>query len=295
MSVEYVKAVYSDACRLPGMLRPLAALIAHVVVDERAAAKKPGVRARTFYHRVEKIADMLAAHPKTIRRQLHDLQRHGVLTVAAKGGGRRNFGKGVAGVATTYEFHPDALLLEQAATLHERGKVPALALHKRGRVREANPAQKGEGTPAEPSTNCGGYIGSTELSGSTTELTASTGLTEPVRRRVAADAPHDIHGPAIGRCLTAYSEAFARYRSGKAVVEPGKAGKQMKQLLTAFGEARVLALIDQFFTTADARVVRSDYTVGALFSLAQHLNIGPRPSAQLVANIDAAARACGRR
>jgi hypothetical protein len=241
MSAAYVKAVYSDECRLDGTLKPLAACIAHIVLDDKAAAKKTGLRARTLWSSVNEIADMLNAHPMTVRRQLHRLRDLGVLTVLSDGGGRKNFGTGPAGVATTYEFHPEALLLGRPRNLHKGRRALAVSPIQTAKGSGSEPLTKCEGISAEPLTKCEGvvsepyakcegYIGSKERSGSNEDLTERKTLPVPVWRRDAADTSHDFSG-AIARCITAYSRAFARCHGGTALVVRGKDGKLLKALL----------------------------------------------------------------
>lgn len=82
------------------------------------------------------------------------------------------------------------------------------------------------------------------------------------------------------------------------VIHGGKDGNHFKHLVATYGEEPTLRLVEEFFETTDPRVVRSDYTVGALFSLAQHLMLrraGKPQDNRAIENADAAARATQRR
>ena len=77
----------------------------------------------------------------------------------------------------------------------------------------------------------------------------------------------------------------------------GRLGKELKQLATAWGEAEVEALVDLFFATTDAAVVRSDYSPAAFLGLVPRLRIKGhlRASERTRENVDAATRAMERR
>lgn len=105
--------------------------------------------------------------------------------------------------------------------------------------------------------------------------------------------------PAIKRAIDAYHTAFLKRFGFKPVIHGGKDGDHFKKLLATWDEETVLGLVDEFFTTTDPRVLRSDYSVGALFTLAQHLLLRRNGHAngdmRTTENVDAAARATGRR
>jgi hypothetical protein len=73
----------------------------------------------------------------------------------------------------------------------------------------------------------------------------------------------------------------------------GKDGKHFKDMIAAWGEETTLSLIDEFFVTTNPRVVKSDYSVGALVICAQQLLIARQHSvdSRTAANVDAAHRA----
>jgi hypothetical protein len=182
VSVSYVKAVYSSA--LDGTLKPLAVLIAHLVLDDTGARRKQS-QARTLYVSVERLARALGVRAATVRQHLRALVRLGVLSVLQPGGGRRRFGRRLAGVATTYQFHPGALPtaeetlsksvgVARAATLPKNEGVSAPTLPKNGRVPAVNPTVLRRG-----------LIGIEDL------LSREKDLASPVGHRVGADAPPD--------------------------------------------------------------------------------------------------------
>lgn len=98
--------------------------------------------------------------------------------------------------------------------------------------------------------------------------------------------------PAIKRCIDRYHERFIARFGFKPQIHGGKDGAHVKALLATWGEAVVLGLIDEFLSTTDPRILRSDYTIGALFNLAQYLRLrSTRPDERTATNLDAAARA----
>lgn len=105
--------------------------------------------------------------------------------------------------------------------------------------------------------------------------------------------------PAIKTSIDLYHDLFKKRFGFKPVIHGGKDGSHFQKLIATWGAADVEWLIKEFFRTTDPRIVRSDYTVGALFGLAQHLmlkrsghkNVDDRTAH----NLDAAARATGRR
>ena len=100
--------------------------------------------------------------------------------------------------------------------------------------------------------------------------------------------------PAVKRVIDAYHAAFLVRHGFKPIIHGGKDGAHVKQLLAAWGEPETLILVARFFATTEPRVLRSDYSLGALFSLAQYLRV-ERPDARTADNLHAAARAAGRR
>lgn len=103
---------------------------------------------------------------------------------------------------------------------------------------------------------------------------------------------------AVLRLEAAYCEAFEARWKFKPRRSYGRDRKHFSDLEQTWGEDEVMAIIGAFFATADFKVVRSDYSVGALYALAQHVRLLARRSVgddRTLANIDAAARATGRK
>lgn len=73
----------------------------------------------------------------------------------------------------------------------------------------------------------------------------------------------------------------------------GKDGKHFKNMIATWGKDTTLSLIDEFFESTSPRVVKSDYSVGALFICAQQLLIERQRivDPRTAANVDAAHRA----
>ncbi len=90
---------------LPSSQKLMAALVAHLVRDEASAGRE----ALLLFASVETLARYLGVHPNNARRRLHALVRTGVLVRESKGGGRRRFGKRVAGIRATYRLCPERL------------------------------------------------------------------------------------------------------------------------------------------------------------------------------------------
>ena len=120
---------------------------------------------------------------------------------------------------------------------------------------------------------------------------------------------------AVVRCIDAYYVAFVRKFNTRTIADAwlkdksvpkeqvvlpmihgAKDGALIKKMVAAWGEERVLALCEQFPSMTDARVLRSDYSIGAMFSLAQHLMLRQHKPAddQTARNVDAVSRAVGR-
>ena len=84
------------------------------------------------------------------------------------------------------------------------------------------------------------------------------------------------------------------------MIKGGKDGSLMKKMLATWGEERVMQLIADFFGDAYTMfgVINSNQDIGALFSAAPRLLVREHAAQQprrTVSNLDAAARAMGRR
>jgi hypothetical protein len=114
-------------------------------------------------------------------------------------------------------------------------------------------------------------------------------------KRKPTDAPPD---PAVKRMIDLFHTQFTvRFGFKPDPRHYGRFAKDVKALLSAWGETEVHDLIVLFFTTRDPRIVRSDYTTIAFVALAQHMRVrsGAQADERTVSNMDAAARATGRR
>lgn len=103
---------------------------------------------------------------------------------------------------------------------------------------------------------------------------------------------------AVRRCFDAWYNCYlAKWRMTPKHLEPGRAGRDFKALVAAYGEAETLALIERFFATAAWQVVRGGYTVGEFYRAAPALSLeGLKPADERTAgNLDAASRATRRR
>ncbi len=103
----------------------------------------------------------------------------------------------------------------------------------------------------------------------------------------------------VSECMQAFREGHMSKLGLEPHIHYGKDGKHFKELVALWGLDVVLRLIALFFSTTDPRVVRSDYKVGAFYSLAQHLILldrrhGPKDR-RTAENLDAATRATQRR
>lgn len=144
-------------------------------------------------------------------------------------------------------------------------------------------------------------------------------MTTAVRKRKAPAS-----SGAVQRCLDAYYDSFVwrfnpediarrwldEKRSGIAparrsvpqdqvtlpLINGGKDGALAKKLVQAYGEARALRLFAEFVWLEHPRVVRSDYSIGALFALAPTLVVDEagRLDERTASNLDAGRRATGR-
>lgn len=111
--------------------------------------------------------------------------------------------------------------------------------------------------------------------------------------------PKKKTNPAIKTCIDLFHTRFKERFGFPPVIHGGKDGSHFQKLIATWGEINTKWVIEEFFETSDPRVHRCDYTVGALFNLAQHLMLrrnGARNIDERTAsNIDAAARATGRK
>ena len=78
-------------------------------------------------------------------------------------------------------------------------------------------------------------------------------------------------------------------------IKGGKHGAIFRKMLATWNDETVLALIEEFFTTTDPRIVRGDYTVEWLYTNAQYmLTSRGRLDPLTAANVDAGRRAMER-
>lgn len=136
------------------------------------------------------------------------------------------------------------------------------------------------------------------------------GLSSP-----APEKPKPARDPAIAECIDAYFKSFlyrfnpqdiadAYLRDRKSVpadevmtpiIHGAKDGAHIKKMIATWGVTRTLKLCREFCYMTNPRVLRSDYSIGAMFSLAQYLLIDAgRPDERTAHNIHEAARASGR-
>lgn len=97
----------------------------------------------------------------------------------------------------------------------------------------------------------------------------------------------------VQRCIDAFFNTFVSRFGFKPQIKGGKDGAHIKSLIATWGEQEVLDIISAFFRTTDPRVLRSDYSIGALYSLAQHVRLRGMKIAdpRTAENLDAANRA----
>lgn len=105
--------------------------------------------------------------------------------------------------------------------------------------------------------------------------------------------------PVVAECFTLFAELHQAKHGIPARFVYGKDGKHFGDLLATYGRDEVIALMQKMFSTGDPRIVASDYTVGAFFSLAPHLALldrrnGPKDR-RAAENFDAASRATQRK
>jgi hypothetical protein len=106
--------------------------------------------------------------------------------------------------------------------------------------------------------------------------------------------------PAVKRLVDAFhAKHVARHGCPPLRPDYGRFAKEVKSMLASATEAELVELMDDFFTTRDPRVVRSDYKPMDFVWLAQHLRLKRNGRRTLdhrtVRDLDAAARATGRR
>jgi hypothetical protein len=177
----------------------MAALAAHLVLDEQAAARRSnGPAPLTLFDSIGSLAGKLGVTANTAREHVHALVRVGVLVKVDTGaGGRRWFGKRLAGLATTYRFEPGALTLRKTSnaaspeSLQEGGGLAPGALAEIGKVDAPYPPENPEGLIRD------------------VELSASTGTIQAYRRR-AAGATDSVTRPdalAVKRAIAFYQQA----------------------------------------------------------------------------------------
>jgi Mn-dependent DtxR family transcriptional regulator len=94
---------------LPSRLKPIASLVAHLVLDENQDDRE----ACRLFASVSFIASCLNVHPNNARRQIRALEAAGILQRVERGGGRRRFGRRLAGRRTLYVFRDDRLPLQK--------------------------------------------------------------------------------------------------------------------------------------------------------------------------------------
>jgi hypothetical protein len=105
--------------------------------------------------------------------------------------------------------------------------------------------------------------------------------------------------PTIKRLIDAFHQRHIT-RHGIPPMRPeyGRFAKEVKGLLASATEYELLELMDDFFSTRDPRVMRSDYKPMDFVFLAQHLRLKrnghKRLDDRVVRDMDAAARATGR-
>jgi len=107
-------------------------------------------------------------------------------------------------------------------------------------------------------------------------------------------APADI-APAK-RLLDLYHARFVARHGCKPIISGAKDTGLLKKLIATWGEATVESLLLEYLDPQqrDPRVLRSDFTVGAFYGLAQYLMLRQGrtlPGDRTIENIDAATRA----
>lgn len=102
--------------------------------------------------------------------------------------------------------------------------------------------------------------------------------------------------PAIKRIIDYFHTAHIKRHGIKPIIHGGKDATNIRRLLDTLDESEVELLVDVFFSTADPRVLRSDYHIGSFVSLVPHLRLllaGSRRQVddRIAATVDAARRA----
>jgi hypothetical protein len=319
MSVKYAEEVY--ASDLGHSEKSLAVYIALTVLDDEAVAKRRKKnpqctdRPRVFWESARKIADDMGLRPQAVYLLLAKLVALNILIVLQHGGGRKRFGKRVGGLATTYEFHPEALVPRRveapkeatvagARPTPESEPVAARTYTESGQFPSGPHTESGPFTPATY-TESGGLYRNKELSGKQSAIEgfmpssfafAPADVASPTVsgiERKGPDRPSEPSG-AIDRCIGAFQRTFVQRFDVAPLVPPVKAGKIFRPMVDAWGEGVVLDLVATFFETSDRAVRASDYSIGAFGLHAGRLLIQQQqppvdPTTQ--ANIDAMTRA----
>lgn len=128
------------------------------------------------------------------------------------------------------------------------------------------------------------------------------------RKKVAAGPAEDLLGPVPAKPkkpmppVTQIFDAHTRLYVQKTGVQPlvkytGQDARQMKTLVDSVGVDRVLELLVQFFSGVDPWALRSGWTIGAFYTVAQRLHAqrGRVIDQRTAENMDAAMRATQRR
>lgn len=101
---------------------------------------------------------------------------------------------------------------------------------------------------------------------------------------------------AVPKVIERYHERFLSRFGFKPKISGGRDGKHVKELVAAWGATAVLGLVDEFFSTTDPKVTRSDYSLQAFYTLAQGLMIASavgKPDQRSAEIMDAVSRARG--
>lgn len=235
-----------------------------------------------IYPSINTLARELGLARDAIIRQLKELRRLGVLVVERPGGGA---------CTTHYRMVPDALAqngsvsatvpsLPETSGLAQTLPVPVVAA-----LRGSSASATGVVAAALPEKHLKAGKGNGKV------RARSARRTFPGRTSSASHALKAQPNGAIRRCLDAYQQSYLQRFGEKPLITGGKDAKLLQQLLATWDETDVLALIATFFTTPDARVQASGYTVGALFAEAQRLRLRaqqPRVDARTLDNMAAA-------
>lgn len=279
MSASLVGAVYQSS--LPGKLKPLAAFIAHVVLDDAAAAKKQ-LPARTFFVSVPEAAHALGLHPESVRAHFHELQRLGVLSLVKRGGGWRRFTNGVAGLATTYEFHPDRLPTGDAGPREKRRGERILAQQNAGEI--SGPPQNAGDIPIVPRKNAGA-LSEVRTTGIQKTYREERSNRSTVRRTSAAA---QVIEPPPSAVEQRFTERHRAAQGNDPTINP-EDRKELARVVRTLKEEHVLRAIDRFFASEDRR--HQDRTVQNFCRTAQGLAVALHRPHINTQNLDAAARA----